>query len=141
MKFNFSVNTFMNMLCKGTSNACFSKYYFPRHICLVNLGGPEFCKEALQPNYTLSSKVSPVISVVLCGVPPPILHWRFIDSSNVMATRKTIKSYTYEYLIHLPKLTQKTCGGELVLIATGKVVSKWRRQLFLAKCKYQKFFL
>ena len=111
------------------------------HVCLVYLGGPEICEKVSQPNYTLNFNVSPVINVVLCGVPAPILHWRFIDGSSAMATRKKIKSYTYKYLIHMPKLTQKTCGRELTLIATGSVVLKWRKQLFFANCKYQKFFL
>ena len=112
-------------------------------MCLVHLGGPEFCEKALKSNYTytLSGNALPVINVVLCGVPAPILHWRFIDGSSAMATRKTKKSYTYEYLIHLPEFRQSTCGGELTLIATGNVILKWRKQLFFENCKYQDVFL
>ena len=109
-------------------------------MCLVHLGGPEFCEKPLQPNYTLSGNALSVIKIVFCGVPAPILHWRFIDGSNAIATRKIKKSYTYEYLIHLPKLTQRTCGGELTLIATGNVALKWRKQLFFENCKYQGVF-
>ena len=106
-------------------------------MCLVYLGGPEFCEKSLQPNYTLSSNVSPVMKVVLCGVPAPILHWRFKDGSSVMAMRQSINSYTYEFLINLPKLTQKTCERDLTLIATGNIVLKWRQQLLFPNCKCQ----
>ena len=58
-----------------------------------------------------------------------------------MATRKTINSNTYEYLIHFQKLAKKTCKGELRLIATGNVVLKRRKQLLFANCKYQGIFI
>ena len=76
-------------------------------MCRERLGGPEFCEEVLQPNYMFGTNVSPGINVVLYDAPAPILHWRITDGANVVAAHKSIKSYTYEYLIFLPNLTKK----------------------------------
>lgn len=86
-------------------------------------------------NYTFNSDVLPVINVTLCGVPAPILHWTFHNGATMVATREPINTYTYKYLIHLPNITQKTCGVELSLNATGTDKIKKTISVFPAKCK------
>ena len=51
------------------------------------------------------------------------------------ANRTKINSYTYKYLIELPQLTQRVCGRELVVNASGNKI-KEKRLVFLTNCKY-----
>lgn len=99
----------------------------------IYLGGPEFCQEDLQSHYTFGNNVSPVTSVILCGIPAPIVHWKFHDDTNVVATREAINTYTYKYT--LPMITQKSCGRELTFYATGKVTLQRKLRVFFSKCK------
>ena len=100
---------------------------------LLCLGGPEFCQEDLQSNYTYGSNNSQVINVILCGVPPPVLHWKFQNGANFVARREPINAYTHKYMP--PKVTQKSCGRELTLLAIGKTTLERKLFVFLAKCK------
>ena len=65
------------------------------------------------------------------------MHVKFIDL-NVNVTDATINSYTYNYTLLLPQLTQKTCGKELTITATGfgdtQIANK--TTIFLKNCKY-----
>ena len=99
----------------------------------IYLGGPEFCQEDLESNYTFANNASPVISVMLCGIPATIVHWKFHDNTNVVATREAINTYTYKYT--LPMITQKSCGRELTFHATGKVTIQRKLRAFFSRCK------
>ena len=87
----------------------------------------------MQSHYTFGNNVSPVTSVILCGIPAPIVHWKFHDDTNVVATREAINTYTYKYT--LPMITQKSCGRELTFYATGKVTLQRKLRVFFSKCK------
>ena len=109
---------------------------FYSQIRLLYLGGPEFCKEDLQSSYSFGN-VTPLINVTICGVPAPTLQWRFHNGVVTDADRKAgSNSYTYEYLIQLPRITQRTCGRELWLNATGYNTTVIRSRVFSTSCKY-----
>ena len=100
---------------------------------LLYLGGPEFCQEDLKSNYTFGGNDYQVINVILCGVPAPVVHWKFQNGSNFVATREPINAYTYKYM--LPTVTQKSCGREITFHAKGKTTLERKLLVFLAKCK------
>ena len=103
---------------------------------MLYLGGPEFCYGHLQSSYNFSNNTDQVIRILLCGVPAPVLEWRLHDSAFMPVNRTAINSYTYEYLIKLPPLTQRICGRELVLNASGNKPILENRTVFLTNCKY-----
>ena len=107
---------------------------FCQHICLIYLGGPEFCEKDLKSNYTFGIDVTPVINVTLCGVPAPVVRWRFHGGANAVATRKEINSHTYQYMIQLPNVTQKLCGREITLNFIGKATLERKLHVLLSKC-------
>ena len=100
---------------------------------LLYLGGPEFCQENLKSNYTYGGNDYEVINVILCGVPSPVVHWKFQNGSNFVATREPINPYTYKYMP--PALTQKSCEREITFHAKGKTTLEENLLVFLAKCK------
>lgn len=103
---------------------------------MLYLGGPEFCKEDLQPRYTFGN-VTPQINVTLCGKPPPTLKWRFHEGAVTDTDRIAgSNDYMYEYLIELPAIIQKTCGRELLLNATGYKTRFRSLRVFSTSCKY-----
>ena len=57
-----------------------------------------------------------------------------VNAGNV--TREPIDSYIYKYSIHLPKLTQKTCGRKLVVNAIGNNITEEETKVFVTDCKY-----
>lgn len=64
------------------------------------------------------------------------MHVEFIDA-NVKVINGTINSFTYNYTVQLPKLTQKTCGKELTITATGFNDTQITiTKIFLENCKY-----
>ena len=103
---------------------------------MFHLGGPEFCYEDLQSSYNFSNNVNQEIRITLCGVPAPDLEWRVHGDAFMRARRRAVNSYTYEYLIELPMLTQKICGRELVFNASGNKPILENRTVFLTNCKY-----
>ena len=90
----------------------------------------------LQPNYTFGSNVTPVINFALLGVPAPNVTWTFHVVAAGNATREPIDSYIYKYSIHLPKLTQKTCGRKLMVKAIGHNITEEETKVFVIDCKY-----
>ena len=94
-----------------------------------------FCKDDLQSSYTFGRNVHPLINLTLCGVPPPNVTWSYHEEGG-NAIRESVNSSTHKYLIRLLQLTQKTCGRDLVLNATGHNSMEKRLPLFLDSCKY-----
>ena len=92
--------------------------------------------KGLESNYTFGSNVTPVISFTLRGVPAPSVTWLFHKDSAGNASREQSDSYTYEHSIQLPKLTQKTCGRQLVLKASGYNITERIATVFVTDCKY-----
>ena len=99
------------------------------------LGGPEFLK-GLESNYTFDSNATPVINFTLRGIPAPNVTWWLHKDYTGNASREQSDSYTNKYLIQLPKLTQKTCGRQLVLKASGHNMTERTATMFVADCKY-----
>ena len=99
------------------------------------LGGPEFLK-GLDSNYTFGSNVTPVINVTLCGIPAPNVTWLLHTDYAGNASREESDRYTYEYSMRLPKLTQKTCGRQLVLNVSGYNMTERTTTVFVTECKY-----
>ena len=102
---------------------------------MLYLGGPEFCNGELPSSYNFSNNDDQIIKIILCGVPAPDLEWRLSDGAVMPANRTAINSYTYQYLIELPQLTQRVCGRELVVNASGNKIEE-KRPVFLTNCKY-----
>ena len=99
------------------------------------LGGPEFLK-GLECSYTFGSNVTPVINFTLNGVPAPNVTWWFHKDYAGNALSEQSDSYKYELSIQLPKLTQKTCGRQLVLRASGYYTTERTATVFVTDCKY-----
>ena len=90
----------------------------------------------LESNYTFGSNVTPVVNFTLRGVPAPNVTWWLHKNYAGYISREQIDSYMYEYSIQLPKLTQKTCGRQLVLKASGYNKSERTTTVFVTDCKY-----
>ena len=85
---------------------------------LLHLGRPEFCQGSLPSNFSFDDNSSPRINIVLCGTPQPKLEAEFIGQKlNILNI--TIDSYTRNYTMQLPRLTQIACGKELTVRAIG----------------------
>ena len=87
-------------------------------------------------NYTFDSSVTPVINFALRGVPAPNVTWLLHKDYAGNASREKSDSYTYKYSMQLPKLTQKTCGRQLVLNVSGYIMTERTATLFVTECKY-----
>ena len=92
--------------------------------------------KGLESKYTFGSNVSPLINFTLRGEPAPKVTWRLHKDDAGNAAREQSDSYTYEYSIQLPKLTQQTCGRQLVLKASGYNMIERTTTVFVTDCKY-----
>ena len=99
------------------------------------LGGPEYLK-GLNSSYTFGSNVTPLINFTLNGVPVPSVTWQLPKDYAGNASREQRDSSTYKYSIQLPKLTQKTCGRQLVLKASGYNIRERTATVFVTNCNY-----
>lgn len=90
----------------------------------------------MKSNYTFGIDVFPVINMTLCGVPAPVVRWKFHDGANAVATREAINSHTYKYTMHLPIIAQKLCGKVLTLNVTGRATLERKLRVFLSKCMF-----
>ena len=99
------------------------------------LGGPEFLK-GLKSSYTFGSNVTPVIHFTLNGVPAPNVTWWLHEDYAGNASGEQVDSYTYQYSIQLPKLSQKTCGRQLVLKVSGYNITERTTTVFVTNCNY-----
>ena len=124
------------------SNLYFGEIYYEMcdnfniDIDILHLGGPEFCQGDFPNNYTFDENNSPRINKILCGVPQPVVEAEFTGKTvHVQSAR--VNTYTHNYTLLLPKLTQKTCGGELIVTATENNKTLTRKvQIFIRNCKY-----
>lgn len=104
---------------------------------LLHLGRPEFCQGSLPSNFSFDDNSSPRINIVLCGTPQPKLEAEFIGQ-KLYILNITIDSYTRNYTMQLPRLTQIECGKELTVRAIGNdgVITD-ETKIFVKNCKYE----
>ena len=52
---------------------------------------PTFCEQILEKSYTFMEDKTPILSFKLCGVPEPIVTWKFIEeiSNKVLPSGST----------------------------------------------------
>lgn len=107
------------------------------YIGILHLGGPIFCQDDYPKDFTFDENYSPRINKTVCGVPAPERQGEFIGQKlNVLNTK--VNSYTHNYTLELPRLTQKTCGKELTVKATGcNGLLTEKTKIFVKKCKYE----
>lgn len=86
---------------------------------------------------TFDDNSSLKINLIVCGVPRPVVEGKFIGKT-LNAQNATVNSFTTNYTLELPQLTQTTCGKELTITATGlndKSITL-KTKIFLRNCKY-----
>ena len=100
------------------------------------LGGPDFCHDGFPSNFTFDDNSSPRILITLCGVPQPVLQGKFIGQ-KLIVKYTTVNRYTHNFTLQLPLLTQRACGKELQVTATGHNGTLTdRTKIFVKNCKY-----
>ena len=104
---------------------------------ILHLGRPEFCQGNLPSNFTFDDNSSPRINVVLCGTPQPTVEGEFVGQ-KLNIVYMTIDSYTHNYTLQLPRLTQISCGKELIVRAIGNngTIAD-ETKVFVKNCKYE----
>ena len=106
---------------------------------IFHIGGPEFCWSDFPNNYTADDKTSLNIGIVLCGVPQPEVQAEFIGQA-LKVTDATINSYTHNYKLELPRLTQTACGKELTVTASqNNNTLTFNTKIFVKNCKYESY--
>ena len=85
---------------------------------VLHLGEPEFCQGKLRSNFFFDVNRSPKINITLCGVPQPDVQGDF-NAKKLTVLKAKLNSYTHNFTLQLPRLTQTVCGKELILTATG----------------------
>lgn len=115
---------------------CRTYAYFCIDINVLYVGGPDHCKGRFPSNFTFDDGISPRINIILCGVPQPVVQAHFIGQ-KLDIVNVTINSYTHNFTLQLPQLTQTTCGRELTVKATGfNGTLTDETKIFLRNCKY-----
>ena len=103
---------------------------------MLHLGEPEFCQGKLRSNYTFDVNSSPKINIIICGVPQPDVQGDFNDN-KFTASGARVNSFTHNFTLQLPRLTQTVCGKELMVTATGYNASITdKTKIFVRNCKY-----
>ena len=92
--------------------------------------------KGLKSSYTFGSNITPVVNFTLLGVPAPSVSWWLHEDYAGYVSGEKIDSYIYKYSIQLPKLTQRTCGRQLVLKAIGYNMTERTTTVFVTDCKY-----
>ena len=95
-------------------------------------------------NETFDDKSSPRINITLRGVPPPVVDAKFLGL-DLKVQSTTVNSYTHNYTLELPQLTQTACGKELTVTATVTATGYNRNltakmKIFVRNCKYDSLF-
>ena len=104
---------------------------------MLHLGEPEFCQGKLRSNYTFDVNSSPKINITLCGVPQPDVQGDF-NAKKLTVLKDKVNSYTHNFTLLLPRLTQTVCGKELILTATGynNISITDKTKINVRNCKY-----
>ena len=125
---------FPNRTCGIYYNRCDD---FNVNMNALHLGGPKYCQDDLQSNYTFDvNNSSPTINITLCGVPRPVVEGHFIDK-KLEVTNSTVNDYTHNYTLQLPQLKQAVCGKELIINASGySGILTNTTKIFVKNCKY-----
>ena len=104
---------------------------------MLYLGGPEFCQGGFPSNFIFDDNSSHRIIITLCGVPQPEVQAEFNGQKVVKVINATVNSYTHIFILELPLLTQRVCGKELTVTATGYNGTLTNKtKIFLKDCKY-----
>ena len=78
----------------------------------------------------------PKINIVLCGLPQPAVEAEFVGQ-KLKVLNTTVNSYTYNYILELPWLTQIACGKELIVTTTGYNGTLTDKiNIYVSNCKY-----
>ena len=78
----------------------------------------------------------PRINITLCGVPQPEVRPEF-TSRILTVLSKPVNNYAHTYTLELPRLTQTTCGRELIVTAVGHSSTLTKKiKFFVENCKY-----
>ena len=90
---------------------------------------PTFCEQILEKSYTFMEDKTPILSFKLCGVPEPIVTWKFIEeisnkvlpsgSAPVRNAKGKLASYAYQYSVPLPLMRKENCGKLFLLSTSG----------------------
>ena len=105
-------------------------------IDVLYLGGPEFCQGGFPSNFTFDDNSSPIIVITLCGVPQPLVVAEFAGQ-KLKVIKAALNSYTHNFTLVLPQLTQTQCGRILEVTATGyNDALTDKTKIFLKNCKY-----
>lgn len=114
--------------------------YFNVDIHILNLGGPEVCQNSFPGSLTFDASSSPIINVSLCGLPQPDVKAFFLGQM-LNIKNETVNSYTHNFTLQLPVLTQLACGRELTIAATGyNGTLSLKIKIRVKNCKYVYFF-
>lgn len=121
---------------------------------LLSLGEPIFCEKIPETSYTFVEDETPILSFRLCGVPEPIVTWKFIEeisnkvlpseSAPVNNAKGKLASYAYQYSVPLPLMRRKNCGKMLLLSTSGgwnysRNRSDYRFPVYV-KCKFSRVY-
>ena len=116
----------------------------------MSLGEPAFCEQIPEKFYTFVEAEMPILSFKLCGVPEPILTWKFIEeiSNKVLPSESTpvnnakgkLESFAYQYSVPLPLMRRESCGKMLLISTSGgwnynRNRSDYRFPVYV-KCKF-----
>ena len=115
---------------------CIIYVYFYVDIDVLYLGGPELCQGGFPSNFTFDDNISPRIVITLCGVPQPLVEAE-LGGQKLDVIDTTSNNYTHNFTLVLPLLTQKICGRELQIKASGyNGTLTDKTKIFLRNCKY-----
>ena len=108
---------------------------------VLHLGGPELCQEGFPSNFTFDDMSSPTINITYCGVPQPKVEAEF-NGKKVEVRNAIVNSYTHNYTLQLPKLTQTACGTVLEVTAAGYNGTLTNKtKISLNNCKYDYYYV
>ena len=120
----------------------------------LSLEEPTFCEQIPEKSYTFMEDKTPILSFKLCGVPEPIVTWKFIEkmSNKVLPSGSTpvrnakgkLASYAYQYSVPLPLMRKENCGKMFLLSTSGgwnynRNRSDYRFPLYV-KCKFNRVY-
>ena len=106
----------------------------------MHLGGPELCQDCFPSNFTFDENSSPRINVTIYGAPQPKVQAEF-NGQVINVRNETLNTYTHNFTLELPRLTQAACGKELKMTITGNNRTLTNKtKIFPKDCKYAYYF-